>query len=44
MTVREHWGETTFPIAPGHEIIGIVTEIGPDAKMFKKGDIVGVGA
>lgn len=41
--VENDWGWTTYPVVPGHEIIGRVTAAGPDAKRFKPGDIVGVG-
>jgi len=33
-----------YPIAPGHEIMGLVTEIGKSVKKFKIGDKVCVGA
>lgn len=29
-----------FPIIPGHEIAGVIEEVGPDVKAFKKGDKV----
>ena len=32
-----------FPVVPGHEIAGIVTEVGSAVTKFKKGDKVGVG-
>jgi len=32
-----------MPIAPGHEISGVVREVGSDVKNFKVGDSVGVG-
>jgi uncharacterized zinc-type alcohol dehydrogenase-like protein len=32
-----------FPSVPGHEIIGRVTAVGPQASKFKPGDLVGVG-
>jgi D-arabinose 1-dehydrogenase-like Zn-dependent alcohol dehydrogenase len=32
-----------YPIVPGHEIVGIVEEAGPDCQRLKKGDRVGVG-
>lgn len=32
-----------FPCVPGHELSGIVTEIGEDVTMYKVGDHVGVG-
>jgi uncharacterized zinc-type alcohol dehydrogenase-like protein len=40
---RNHGGVTTFPVVPGHEIIGRVTSTGEDVARFKVGDIVGVG-
>ena len=40
---RAIWGETIFPIAPGHEIIGEVSQVGSEVSDFKKGDIVGFG-
>ncbi|MGC8816706.1 MAG: zinc-dependent alcohol dehydrogenase family protein [Candidatus Hadarchaeum sp.] len=33
---------TKFPIIPGHEIIGRVEKLGPDASKFKVGDRVGI--
>jgi uncharacterized zinc-type alcohol dehydrogenase-like protein len=41
--VRNHFGMTTYPIVPGHEIIGRVAATGPDVTRFKPGDTVGVG-
>ena len=41
--VENDWGMTTYPVVPGHEIIGRVTETGSDVSKFKTGDIVGVG-
>ncbi|GGU96146.1 putative zinc-type alcohol dehydrogenase-like protein [Streptomyces cavourensis] len=40
---RDGWGEGIFPMVPGHEIAGIVTEAGPGVTRFKAGDRVGVG-
>ncbi|WP_243287331.1 NAD(P)-dependent alcohol dehydrogenase [Geothrix terrae] len=42
-TARNDWGWTTYPIVPGHEIIGRVREIGAAVTRFKAGDAVGVG-
>ena len=40
---REEWGPALFPMVPGHEIVGIVTEIGAAVRNFKIGDRIGVG-
>jgi len=42
-TVRAEWGQPRYPVVPGHEIAGIVTEIGSAVTTFKVGDRVGVG-
>ena len=42
-TARNDWGWTSYPIVPGHEIIGRVVEVGPAVTGFKAGDRVGVG-
>ncbi|KAA0036359.1 hypothetical protein IC582_018295 [Cucumis melo] len=41
--VKNEWGNTIYPIVPGHEIVGEVTEVGSKVKNFKVGDKVGVG-
>ncbi|AYN39714.1 NAD(P)-dependent alcohol dehydrogenase [Streptomyces dangxiongensis] len=41
--VREGWGEAIFPMVPGHEIAGVVAEVGPGVTRFRAGDRVGVG-
>ncbi|ORT61062.1 NAD(P)-dependent alcohol dehydrogenase [Streptomyces sp. CB03238] len=40
---RDGWGEGIFPMVPGHEIAGIVTEVGEGVTKYKAGDRVGVG-
>ena len=42
-TVRAEWGQPRYPVVPGHEIAGIVTEIGSQVSKFTVGDRVGVG-
>ena len=42
-TVREEWGPCIFPIVTGHEIAGVVREIGSEVTKFAVGDHVGVG-
>ena len=32
--VREEWGEAIFPMVPGHEIAGIVKEVGSSVTKF----------
>ncbi|KAJ4962779.1 hypothetical protein NE237_022718 [Protea cynaroides] len=41
--VKNEWGNSTYPLLPGHEITGIVTEVGSKVTKFKIGDKVGVG-
>ncbi|MEO5948271.1 MAG: NAD(P)-dependent alcohol dehydrogenase [Chitinophagaceae bacterium] len=40
---RNEWNGTTYPIVPGHEIVGRVTKVGAQVKKFKAGDLAGVG-
>lgn len=40
---RDDWGWTSYPIVPGHEIVGRVTTVGPEVTRFKVGDHVAVG-
>ncbi|MFI8530538.1 NAD(P)-dependent alcohol dehydrogenase [Streptomyces aquilus] len=40
---REGWGEAIFPMVPGHEIAGVVSEVGPGVTKYTVGDRVGVG-
>ncbi|WP_030934136.1 NAD(P)-dependent alcohol dehydrogenase [Streptomyces sp. NBC_01527] len=40
---REGWGQAIFPMVPGHEIAGVVSEVGPGVTKFAVGDRVGVG-
>lgn len=41
--VRDEWGNSTFPMVPGHEIVGRVTKAGSAVTKFKAGDLAGVG-
>ncbi|MFE0511100.1 NAD(P)-dependent alcohol dehydrogenase [Streptomyces sp. NPDC058964] len=40
---REGWGTAIFPMVPGHEIAGVVSEVGSGVTKFQVGDRVGVG-
>ncbi len=42
-TVKNDWGGASYPVVPGHEIIGEIEEVGTLVTNFKKGDLVGVG-
>jgi alcohol dehydrogenase (NADP+) len=42
-TVRGDWGPQAYPLAPGHEIAGIVTAVGAAVTKHAVGDRVGVG-
>jgi Zn-dependent alcohol dehydrogenases len=41
--VRGEWGESRYPVVPGHEIAGIVAEVGREVTRHAPGDRVGVG-
>ena len=41
--VENDWGFTVYPVVPGHEIIGRVTEVGAEVAGYQPGDLVGVG-
>jgi alcohol dehydrogenase (NADP+) len=40
---RDEWGESIYPMVPGHEIVGKVIRVGSHVKKFKSGDTAGVG-
>lgn len=40
---RNEWGFTTFPVVPGHEILGRVTRVGKSVTKVKVGDLAAVG-
>ena len=42
-TARGEWGETLFPLTPGHEIAGTVSAVGAEVTRFAVGDRAGVG-
>ncbi|MFD1676778.1 NAD(P)-dependent alcohol dehydrogenase [Alicyclobacillus fodiniaquatilis] len=39
----DEWGGGIFPMVPGHEIAGVVAEVGAEVTKFAVGDRVGVG-
>jgi len=40
---RGEWGQSNWPMVPGHEIVGKVARVGAEVKKWKAGDTVGVG-
>lgn len=40
---RNEWGQSIYPMVPGHEIVGRVTAVGAATTKFKVGDIAAVG-
>ncbi|MEO7495253.1 MAG: NAD(P)-dependent alcohol dehydrogenase [Massilia sp.] len=40
---RNDWGNSIYPMVPGHEIIGKVASVGPAVNGFQPGEQVGVG-
>jgi uncharacterized zinc-type alcohol dehydrogenase-like protein len=41
--LTNEWGFSRFPFVPGHEVVGRVVETGSDAKLVRKGQLVGLG-
>jgi alcohol dehydrogenase (NADP+) len=40
---RNEWGNSLYPMVPGHEILGVVRRVGSAVKKFKAGDLAAVG-
>ena len=41
--VKDEWGGSIFPMVPGHEIVGVVADVGDAVAAHAPGDRVGVG-
>jgi len=41
--VRDEWGNSIYPMVPGHEIVGHVSKVGSAVKKFREGDRAAVG-
>lgn len=41
--IDNDWGNSRYPIVPGHEIIGTVEAVGPDVQRLRVGQRVGIG-
>ncbi len=42
-TARNDWGGSLYPVVPGHEIVGRITQVGSGVSKFKVGDLAAVG-
>ncbi|OBG42375.1 alcohol dehydrogenase [Mycobacterium alsense] len=42
-TAKGEWGQPNYPVVVGHEIAGVVAEVGSEVTKYKVGDHVGVG-
>ncbi|MBB6372156.1 NAD(P)-dependent alcohol dehydrogenase [Chryseobacterium shigense] len=42
-TARNDWGGSLYPVVPGHEIVGRITNVGSEVSKFKVGDLAAVG-
>lgn len=40
---RGEWGNSIYPMVPGHEIVGRIRRVGAEVSKFKAGDFAGVG-
>ncbi len=40
---KSEWGPSIYPMVPGHEIVGTVSQVGRAVSKFEVGDIAGIG-
>ncbi len=40
---KNEWKNTVYPLVPGHEIVGRISEVGSEVKGFKVGELAAVG-
>ena len=41
--VNNDWGMTEYPVVPGHEIVGRISQVGSEVGKFKVGDLAAIG-
>ncbi|KAI8881721.1 GroES-like protein [Backusella circina FSU 941] len=42
-TIDSSWGDSDYPVVPGHEFVGTISRVGKNVSKFKVGDRVGLG-
>lgn len=41
--INNEWGDSDYPLVPGHEIVGRIVQLGANVKHLQVGDTVGLG-
>ncbi len=41
--VNNEWGDSDYPLVPGHEVVGRIAQLGANVRHLKIGDTVGLG-
>lgn len=41
--IKNDWGNSIFPMVPGHELMGVVVDVGQKVSKFKVGDLAAIG-
>lgn len=41
--IKNEWGNSMFPMVPGHELMGVIVDIGKRVSKFKVGDLAAIG-
>jgi uncharacterized zinc-type alcohol dehydrogenase-like protein len=41
--IDNEWGNTQYPVVPGHEVVGMIAKVGDQVKHLTVGQIVGLG-
>jgi uncharacterized zinc-type alcohol dehydrogenase-like protein len=41
--INNDWGNSSFPLVPGHEVVGTITQVGSQVAHLKAGQKVGIG-
>lgn len=41
--IQNDWKKSQYPLIPGHEVVGMISQVGKNVTQLKKGDRVGLG-